>query len=83
MSTITQCTVGRFVSLNMFTVVAHNCVSETGQNEEWLEQGVAVTGRNSTVPPWRVTDDRRRQTPESITSLPAYTMRCYRHLGLM
>ena len=40
------------------------------------KQGVDLTGRNSTGPSWNVTDDdrRRRQTPESISSLAPYTM---------
>ena len=39
------------------------------------EQDIALTGRNTTGPPWSVTDDdRRRQTPESKTILP-HTLR--------
>jgi len=35
-----------------------------------LKQGVALTGRNTTGPPWSVTnDDRRRQTAASKTIL--------------
>ena len=33
-----------------------------------VKRGIALTGRNSTGPPWSVTDDDRRQL-QSITSL--------------
>jgi len=39
-----------------------------------MKQGVALTERNYTGPPWSVTDDdRRRQTPESTTSLAHFS----------
>jgi len=49
-----------------------------------LKQGIALTGRNTTGPPnaapasyvayASVTEDRRRQTPETVTSLAPCTM---------
>jgi len=62
---------GEFLSFLKFKLLVYEKVAKLKQKDN--NKMSPLTKQNDTGPPWSVTDDdRRRQMPESITSLPLH-----------